>query len=230
MQEESSSYREQVEAQKEELLTFLAQIGVARDWSTAIPDPDPESPLMEIVYALKLLSENLDSISREREWAIQQAQEKAEIIRRQSQAILELSTPVIEIWDEILICPLIGAIDTIRAHQILENLLEAVAAKQCQVVIIDITGVSVVDTSVANHLIVTINALSTLGVYPILTGVSTHNAQMLARLGVDMSGIKTLSSLQRGLHDALEFVGLEVRREDAELNGVDDSNRKDVVR
>lgn len=141
---------------------------------------------------------------------------QAELERRvlsQSQAILELSTPILEIWDEVLVAPLIGTIDTARAQQILENLLDAIVKAQASVVIVDITGVPVIDTKVANHLLEAIGAARTIGAEVIVTGVSPHNAQTLTKLRVDLSNITTKSSLLRGLKVALELTGNRVVRD-----------------
>jgi len=135
------------------------------------------------------------------------------LMEQQSKAIMELSTPVIQIWEEILVLPLIGAVDTARAQLILESLLEEITARQAAVVIIDITGVPVIDTSVANHLLLTIAASRTLGAESILTGVSPINAQTLAKLGVDLRSVTSLGSLQRGLKVAFEMTGNRVIRD-----------------
>ncbi len=130
---------------------------------------------------------------------------KDEMIQAQSKAILELSTPVIQVWDQILILPLIGSIDTRRAQQLVEDLLGMIVNTQASVAIIDVTGVAVVDTSVANHLISTIEAAKMLGTDVILTGVSPHNAQILVKLGVNLGSLTTKGSLQSGLRLAFQL-------------------------
>jgi len=132
---------------------------------------------------------------------------KDELIAQQSRAIQELSTPVIEVAEDILVLPLIGAIDTARAQRIVESLLETIVDKQASVVIMDITGVPVIDTAVANHLITTVSAVAILGTRMILTGVSPHNAQTLVKLGVDLGAITTKSSLRAGLQHAFQLTG-----------------------
>jgi len=133
----------------------------------------------------------------------------ARLVRTQQQAILELSTPVIPVWDEILVLPIIGAVDTGRAQQIIDNLLDAIIKVQASVVIMDITGVQVVDTAVANHFIKTIDAAKILGAQVILTGVSPHNAQTLVGLGVDLTRLTTRGSLKAGLKLAFEMTDSE---------------------
>lgn len=128
---------------------------------------------------------------------------REEIIRAQEMVLRELSTPLIPISDDVLIMPLIGAIDTRRAQQILETLLQGVAAHGGSTAIIDITGVSVVDTQVANALVQAARAVKLLGASVILSGVGPEIAQTLIGLGVDLTGIKTLGTLQRSVAYAL---------------------------
>ena len=142
---------------------------------------------------------------------VELVQQQRETLELQTQAILELSTPVIQVWDDILVLPLIGTIDTARAQQIMENLLEAVVTARAAVVIIDITGVPMVDTKVAHHLLNTIDATRLLGAEAVVTGVSPHNAQTLVRLGVDLSRVATRSTLQSGLELAFARTGRQVK-------------------
>jgi anti-anti-sigma factor len=128
-----------------------------------------------------------------------QRQLQDEIIATQRGLIQELSTPIIPVSDEVLVVPLIGAIDTRRATQITESLLEAISRHQTQVLIIDITGVAVVDTSVVHHLLQTARAARLLGTTPVLVGIGPEVAQTIVQLGVDLSSIVTRSTLQAGL-------------------------------
>ena len=133
--------------------------------------------------------------------------------RREDQlraVIQELSTPIIPIYRGVLVLPLVGAIDSLRAQEITERLLEEIVRQQADLVIIDITGVSVVDTSVANHLIMTAQAVSLLGSRVIFTGISTMIAQTIIQLGINMGDVITLSNLQAGMQFALEQLGLEI--------------------
>jgi rsbT co-antagonist protein RsbR len=134
------------------------------------------------------------------------------IVASQRQAILELSTPVIEIWQGIVVLPLIGTIDSVRTRQIMENLLTRVVETQAEVAILDLTGVSVVDTAVANHLMKTVEAAELLGTRCILTGISPAIAQTLVHLGVDLGHITTCASLRIGLQRALSTVGMSVKK------------------
>ncbi len=121
----------------------------------------------------------------------------------QRDALRELSTPLIPITDDVVIMPLIGTIDSQRAQQVMETLLEGVARHQASLVILDITGVSIVDTQVAQAFIQAAQAVKLLGAQVMLTGIQPQIAQTLVHLGVDLSGIQTRGSLQAGIAAAL---------------------------
>ncbi|WP_437968833.1 STAS domain-containing protein [Sorangium sp. So ce260] len=129
---------------------------------------------------------------------------KDEMIQVQAATLRELSTPLLRISDRALIMPLIGAIDPGRAASVLERLLEGVSAEQAKVVILDITGVSNVDTRVADALVQTARAVRLLGAQMVLTGIRPEVAQVLVALGVDLRGIVTLGSLQSGIAFAMQ--------------------------
>lgn len=124
--------------------------------------------------------------------------------------IQELSTPIIPVYRGVLVLPLVGAIDSLRSQEITERLLEEIVRQQADMVIIDITGVSVVDTSVANHLIMTAQAVNLLGSKVIFTGISSTIAQTIIQLGVNLGDVVTLSNLQAGMSYALEQLGLGI--------------------
>jgi rsbT co-antagonist protein RsbR len=128
-------------------------------------------------------------------------------IREQQEAIRELSTPVLQVRDRLLILPIIGAIDTQRARQVTQQLLHAIRDARARVVVIDITGVAAVDTTVANHLIQTVDAARLMGATAILTGMSPEIAQTLVKLGVDLTRVSTLGDLQEGLAAAERLLG-----------------------
>jgi rsbT co-antagonist protein RsbR len=127
-------------------------------------------------------------------------------IARHQAALRELSTPVIRVYDRVLLLPLVGTIDTVRAHQIMETLLTRVVAEQARAVIIDIAGVPVVDTKVADHLLKTTSAVRLLGADTILTGISAHVARTMVQLGVDLSAMETSTRLD-GIQLALAKLG-----------------------
>jgi PAS domain S-box-containing protein len=126
-----------------------------------------------------------------------------EIIRTQAAALAELSTPLIPITDTVMVMPLIGTVDSRRAQQVIETLLVGIANGQAQTAILDITGVPVVDTQVANALVRAAQSVKLLGAQVVLTGIRPEVAQTLVGLGVDLSGITTSSTLQRGVAHAL---------------------------
>ena len=134
-----------------------------------------------------------------------------ELIQAQATMLDELSVPVIQIWQDILLLPLVGAIESRRAAQVMENLLEAVGRMGAQIVIIDITGVAVVDTSVASYLIRAVQATQLLGCQSILVGISPEIAQTLVGLGVDFSRITTRATLQNGLEYGLKRLNYDVK-------------------
>ena len=126
-----------------------------------------------------------------------------QVIEAQRAAIRELSTPLIPISDTAVIVPLVGAIDSARAQQIIDTLLKGVAAHRAEMAIVDITGVQVVDTQVANALVRAAQAVRLLGAQVILTGIKPQVAQTLVQLGVSLEGIRTTGSLQTGVRLAL---------------------------
>jgi sigma-B regulation protein RsbU (phosphoserine phosphatase) len=133
-----------------------------------------------------------------------------EMIEAQQRAIQELSTPVIPIMEGIIVMPLIGSIDSMRARDITRRLLAGIREHRAKVVILDITGVSIVDTGVAGHLDKTIQAARLKGARTIVTGISDAVAETIVDLGIDWGGIETLSDLQTGLRVALGVVGLRI--------------------
>lgn len=130
-----------------------------------------------------------------------------EALHRNQAAIRELSTPVIRVHDRVLLMPLIGTINSQRAGQIMETVLLRVTEEQAKVVLLDIAGVPVVDTEVAQHLISTTEAVRLLGAHTILTGISAQVARTIVQLGVDISSMQTLARLAEGIELALGMVG-----------------------
>jgi rsbT co-antagonist protein RsbR len=127
---------------------------------------------------------------------------RQEIINRQQEAIRELSTPVLRLQPGLLILPLIGIIDTDRARRFTASLLTSIRETRAKMVIIDLTGVPAVDSAVANHLLMAAKAARLLGASAIITGISTANAETLARLGVDLGEVETLSDLETAVAQA----------------------------
>lgn len=137
---------------------------------------------------------------------------KEEIISHHQEAIRELSTPVLQVRDDMLLVPVVGVIDSTRARQMTDQLLQAIRAKRAKVVVIDITGVAAVDSMVANHLVQAVEAARLLGAHAILTGLSAEVAQTVVRIGVDLSKVRTTGSLQDGIGEANRMLGYTVVR------------------
>ena len=129
-------------------------------------------------------------------------EERERVIREQQAAIRELSTPVLQVRDRLLILPIIGVLDSQRARQLTEQLLAAIQANRAKVVVIDITGVVTIDLTVANHLVQTVKASRLMGATAIITGLSSSIAQTLVDLGVEVSMIRSVGDLQGGLEVA----------------------------
>jgi rsbT co-antagonist protein RsbR len=138
--------------------------------------------------------------------------DREQTIRRQQEAIQELSTPTLQLRNQLLILPIIGALDTHRAKQLTDNLLQAIRTHRAKVVVMDITGVAMVDSKVANHLIQTVEAASLMGTSVIITGISADVAQSLVTLGIDLGRIMTMCDLQGGLEEAERILGYSVTR------------------
>lgn len=132
------------------------------------------------------------------------------IIVQQSLSLMELSTPVIRLWDQVLMLPLIGVIDTLRARQFTESLLEAITRYEASVTIIDVTGVPVFDTSVAQHIMKTVDAAQLLGTRIIMTGISPEGAQTLTKLGISFAKVTSRATLRAGIAEALQMIGRRV--------------------
>jgi rsbT co-antagonist protein RsbR len=135
---------------------------------------------------------------------------REEIIRQQRADMLELSTPVIKVWDKILTLPIIGTLDSRRAQMMMEALLQKVVETGSTIAILDITGVRTMDTLVANHLIKTVTAARLMGARCILTGVSPAIAQTMVQLGIDLTQITTRAQMSDGIKLALEMSGRTV--------------------
>jgi rsbT co-antagonist protein RsbR len=143
-------------------------------------------------------------------------EQRERIIREQQAAIRELSTPVLRVRDRLLILPIIGGLDSQRARQLTQQLLSAIRETRARMVVIDITGVGMIDLTVANHLVQTVEAARLMGARAIITGLSSEVAQTLVDLGVDLSMMQTVGDLQGGLEEAERLLGYAVIRvEDA---------------
>lgn len=135
---------------------------------------------------------------------------REQVIRRQAEAFRELPTPVLQVREGLLIMPLVGVLESYRARQLTEQLLNTIRETRAKVAILDITGVPLVDSKVANHLLQTVSAARLMGAIVLLTGMSPQIAQALVAIGVDLSQVKSMSDLQGGLEEAARLVGYKL--------------------
>lgn len=142
--------------------------------------------------------------------AVSFVQERERVIREQQEAIRVLSTPVLPVRERLLILPVIGTVDPLRARQLTEQLLRGIRTNRARVVVMDITGVPGMDATVANHLVLTVEASRLLGATVIVTGLSPELAQTLVNIGVDLSKMNTVGDLQGGIEEAERLLGYKV--------------------
>jgi rsbT co-antagonist protein RsbR len=133
-----------------------------------------------------------------------------ETMTRHQAAIRELSTPVIKVYERVLLLPIVGTVDTQRANQIMETVLVQVVEQQAKVIIIDIAGVAVVDTKVADHILQTTAAVQLLGAQTVLTGISASVARTVVQLGVEITRVETRAKLSEGIEVALSIIGKQI--------------------
>jgi rsbT co-antagonist protein RsbR len=168
---------------------------------------DDPKRLSDELWNVSLMLDKLGLFSIE---AYQKGRE--EVIERQHQELLDLSTPVVELWQGILALPLIGTLDSERTQIVMESLLEAIVAKEATVAILDITGVPTVDTLVAQHLMKTVAAARLMGAECIISGIRPQIAQTIVHLGVNLDGVITKATLAGALQTALRKTGQSVQR------------------
>jgi rsbT co-antagonist protein RsbR len=137
---------------------------------------------------------------------------REEVINRQQEEMLELSTPVVKLWDGVIALPMIGTLDSARTQIVMESLLQRLVDTGSEIAIIDITGVPTVDTLVAQHLLKTVTAIRLMGAECIISGIRPQIAQTIVHLGVDLQGVTTKATLADALAIALKQVGLTVTK------------------
>lgn len=189
-----------VEQRGSELLAVMMSLA-SLDYSKRAPVSDDDTIFDALAAGLNML---IDELVAGQETHVRLHQE---IIRVQAEAIRELSTPLIPISDDVLVMPLIGSIDTARAQHILQQLLTGIAESHAHTIILDITGVSVVDTQVAKALISAAQAVQLLGAQVVLTGIRPEVAQTLVGLGIELRHIVTRNTLQAGIAYAMRQNG-----------------------
>ncbi|WP_077037511.1 STAS domain-containing protein [Pelomonas sp. KK5] len=167
---------------------------------------DPQA-LMAAIWAISTL---LDKLAQWTVTAYQRARE--DVISRQQQELLELSTPVVKLWEGVLAVPMIGTLDSGRTQLVMESLLQRIVETGSELAIIDITGVPTVDTLVAQHLLKTVTAIRLMGADCIISGIRPQIAQTIVHLGIDLQGITTKATLADALSLALRRNGYTVTR------------------
>jgi rsbT co-antagonist protein RsbR len=161
--------------------------------------------LVESMLAADLLLDNLGLYTTE---VYQRSRE--EVIRRQQEEMLELSTPVVQLWEGIVALPLIGTLDSARTSVVMESLLQTIVATRSEIAIIDITGVATVDTLVAQHLLKTVAAARLMGADCIISGIRPQIAQTMVHLQIDLSNVMTKATMAEALRSALKRTGRSV--------------------
>jgi rsbT co-antagonist protein RsbR len=156
-------------------------------------------------------TELLDSMGLYTTEVFQKSRE--EVIRRQQEELLELSTPVVKLWDGIVALPLIGTLDSARTQVVMESLLQAIVQTNSRVAIIDITGVPTVDTVVAQHLLKTVTAARLMGADCIISGVRPQIAQTIVHLGINLLDVITKATLAAAFSVALQRLGVQITRD-----------------
>ena len=142
-----------------------------------------------------------------------------EALAERAKEILDVSTPVLQVWEGVVVAPFIGTLDTQRAQQFMERLLDKIVQTNSAVALLDVTGVPAIDTRTAQHLIETITSVRLLGAQAILTGVRPAIAQTLAHLGINLADVVTRSSLAAGLRVALDILNLKITTQENQAKG-----------
>ena len=163
-----------------------------------------------LVAMLWRISTLVDKMAQHTITTFQRSRE--DVIMRQQQELLELSTPVVKLWDSVLAVPMIGTLSSTRTQLVLESLLQRIVDTGSQLAIIDITGVPTVDTLVAQHLLKSVTAIRLMGADCIISGVRPQIAQTIVHLGIDLQGVTTKASLADALALAMKLVGYSVTR------------------
>lgn len=204
-----------------DVLMVLSSITEGEESARLPGDLPREDPFGALYQGINEVVESLIAGKKKMEEYHQELEGKLETIERQRHAIRELSTPVIEVWSNVLCLPVVGVMDTARSSEMTEALLRAVAEKRAKYVIIDVTGIEVMDTRAADHFLQMAKAVRLIGANCVLAGISPSIAQTIVHMGVDLSGVVTF----RSMRDALQYY---VRSHERARNGTSDgASRKD---
>jgi rsbT co-antagonist protein RsbR len=173
--------------------------------SSLLSNFEDKERLNEVTVAMNRILDGIALITFE-----SYGRKREHIIKEQQKALLELSTPIVKVWDRILLVPLIGVLDSQRTQMVMESLLTSIEETQSKVAILDISGIPIVDSLVAKHLIRTVSAAKLMGAQCIITGIRARISQTMIQLGVDLSDVTTRSSLADGLRVALDATGMKI--------------------
>lgn len=188
-----------LESVADALLT-LANVGFG-DYSTRLDvTVDDTSPLASLYRGINDMIESLSTEQAKSKAYQAELEDKLQTIEKQRAAIRELSTPIMEVWDGVLCLPVVGVMDTMRSVEMTNSLLQTVVEKKTRCIIIDITGIDVMDTRTVDHFMRMARAVRLLGAQCVLTGINPHIAQTVVHMGIDLSNIVT----HRTLHEALQ--------------------------
>jgi rsbT co-antagonist protein RsbR len=193
----------------EQILTQVAQ----GNFEHHLEQREQNDPMSSLEMGINFMIMDLRSMIqenqlKEKNLIVKQAElaENLAIIQKQADAIRELSTPIMEVWDDVLVLPVVGIVDTRRSVEIMDNLLAKIVNSQSRCVIIDITGVEIVDTKTADYLLKVAQAAQLLGARCVLTGINPAVAQTLVEIGADLSAVTTLRNLKAGLLECLRYL------------------------
>jgi PAS domain S-box-containing protein len=187
-------------------------------WNSAAPaGPDglTYACARDITHIRDLLSEREQAIALSAQYEADYRRVEEELRQRveaQQDAIHSMSTPIIQVWDDIVTMPVVGLVDSVRAADMKNSLLETVSRTGAKFAIVDLTGVDTVDTATADHLLKVMRAVGLLGARCVITGIQPSVAQIIVALGLDMQGVVTLRSLREGLKYCMRAMGLKVTR------------------
>ncbi|HRI54218.1 MAG TPA: STAS domain-containing protein [Pseudomonadota bacterium] len=200
----------------------MVSIGEYNSDLIQIPASDQADEFSVLEAALNIYNQELSAARAQNERYIaeleqskRELQEQLSTIARQQLAINELSAPTVELWEEILLLPVIGTLDTQRAQEMTEKLLDRVKQSRSRCIIIDITGVEIVDTTTANSVLKMTRAARLLGAMCVLTGIRPEIARTMIQLGVELEGLRTLRTLKDGLRECFAYLRRAKEREKA---------------
>lgn len=191
-------YELEVADRVSDILMVLAELS-DEGFHARLPPLDETDPFGVLYGAINETIDALTELRARSQLYQRELAEKVEMIERQRAAIRDLSTPIVELWEKVLCLPVVGIMDTLRTAEVTNTLLEAIVERSASCIIIDITGIEVMDTGTADHFLRMARAVRLLGAECLLTGIGPEIAQTVVQMGVDLSGVTT----HRSLRDAL---------------------------